>query len=103
MLSNVKSQGIDACTAIFLSNCMLLKTYKVYSLLTDTIITLSVGQNQGDEYPKCYDNQKEMCLSLIALGCESQKESLASRSLGEYQHKPLPFLILNITVQLKVW
>jgi hypothetical protein len=54
-------------------------------------MVLSVKLSRELNYPNYYGNQK-MCRSLIALGCESQKESLASRSMGEYrQDKPLPF------------
>lgn len=77
-------QGFRFCTVVcissastksFLSNCMLLKTYKVYSLLTDTIITLSVGQNQGDEYLNRHDNQKRCAVPLLLWDVRAKRKA----------------------------
>ena len=75
MLSSVKSQGIDACTAIFLSNCMLLKTYKVYSLLTDTIITLSVGQTREMSTRSVMTTKKRCAFPLLLWDVRAKRKA----------------------------
>ena len=53
-------------------------------------MTLSADRPREVSYPMYYVNRK-MCRSLMTLGCESQKESLVSRLMGEYRKKTSPF------------